>query len=408
MGLENMDIEPKRKKYILETLNPIIEGAVGTLIASEPADPISFLIEQFVAKQGANGATADENEPEPVARKRALQQKLNLLKEDMRKQVVVNMQLEKKDNGEAKPADKDEEEEEEEEEEIEEPPPVTRSGMRQSVSAEAYGDWNKQKTDFKPPVYEKTKAQSDRLQEILPKSFIFESVDDVNLTVLIKAMHKVELKADQKIINEGDNGDFLFCVDEGELICFKEAKPTEVLKTCVGGDIFGELALLYNCPRAASVSAKVPCVLWKLDRETFNHISSTAAESKRKRLTTFLSKVPLLESFSDADLSSLSDVMILTKVESGKDIVSQGDDGDVFYIVEEGSAVAVKDGKEVMSYAPGDYFGELALLSSKAGKRAATVKASSDCRLVSIKRVEFKRLLGNLETVLQQRASSYV
>jgi cAMP-dependent protein kinase regulator len=176
----------------------------------------------------------------------------------------------------------------------------------------------------------------------------------------------------------------------------------------VGGDIFGELALLYNSPRLASVSAKMSVVLWKLDRETFGHISATAAESKRKRLINFLSKVPLLESFSSADLSQLADVMILTKVDNGTDIVTQGNEGDVFYIVEDGTAVALKDGKQVMSYSTGDYFGELALLSSKAGKRAATVKASSDCRLVSVKRVEFKRILGSLEAILQQRASSYV
>jgi cAMP-dependent protein kinase regulator len=402
-----MDIEPKRKKYILETLNPIIEGAVGALIASEPPDPVAFMIEQFVAKSGGDGPAAEESEPEAL--RRSLQKKLNDLKEVMRKQVVVNMQLEKKDNETVKAEAAEDEDEEDEDDDIEEPPPVTRSGMRQSVSAEAYGEWNKQKTDFKAPVYQKTDEQSSRLRGFLTKSFIFENVDETNLNVLIAAMNKVEYKADEQIITEGENGDYLFCVDEGELICYKAATgPSEVLKTCVAGDIFGELALLYNSPRAASVSAKSNCVLWKLDRETFGHISSAAAEAKRKRLTEFLAKVPLLESFSSADLSQLADVMILTKVDNGTEIVTQGNDGDVFYIVENGTAVAVKDGKEVLSYSPGDYFGELALLSSKAGKRAATVKASSECRLVSIKRVEFKRLLGSLEAILQQRASSYV
>merc|ERR1719326_1484088 len=123
------------------------------------------------------------------------------LKDDVRKAVVVNVQLEKSTG---EPAAKEEEEEEEEEDDadIPEPPPVTRTGNRTSVSAEAYGDWNKQKTNFEPPVYEKTSEQADRIRGMLKKSFIFETIDDKNLEILVKAMHKVELKDGEKIITE--------------------------------------------------------------------------------------------------------------------------------------------------------------------------------------------------------------
>jgi len=80
----------------------------------------------------------------------------------------------------------------------------------------------------------------------------------------------------------------------------------------------------------------------------------------------------------------------------------------MFYILEEGSAIALKDGNQVMSYAEGDYFGELALLNKKSGMRAATIKSTSEVRLLTIKRAEFKRLLGNLESVLLDKASSYM
>ena len=49
------------------------------------------------------------------------------------------------------------------------------------------------------------------------------------------------------------------------------------LKTYVPGEAFGELALLYNAPRAATIVAKTACVLWQLDRNTFNHIVKDAA-----------------------------------------------------------------------------------------------------------------------------------
>jgi len=316
------------------------------------------------------------------------------------------VQLEKSGSGEPAKAE-EEEEEEEDDEDIPEPPAVTRTGNRTSVSAEAYGDWNKQKTNFEPPVYEKSAEQADRIRDMLKKSFIFESIDDKNLDILVKAMHKVELSDGEKIITEGENGDYLFVVDEGKLDCHKD-KSTDILKTCVGGDIFGELALLYNAPRAASVTAKAACLLWKLDRETFGHITSAASEKYRKTLKEFLSKVPILGTFKPAELGQLADVMIRIKVPAETNIVTQGDEGDEFFILEEGSAIALKDGNQVMSYGEGDYFGELALLNKKSGIRAATVKSTSEARLLKIKRAEFKRLLGNLESVLLDKANAYM
>ena len=58
------------------------------------------------------------------------------------------------------------------------------------------------------------------------------------------------------MISEGDNGDFLFVIEKGALKCTKLVEGEEkVVKTVNEGDVFGELALLYNCPRAASVVA---------------------------------------------------------------------------------------------------------------------------------------------------------
>jgi len=408
MTLESMDIEPKRKRYIIDNLNPVLEEAVGALIAAEPADPAEFLITQFGSKLGSQygGASSYSDETPEVAKNKELYAKLEKLKDDVRKAVVVNVQLEKSTG---EPAAKEEEEEEEEEDDadIPEPPPVTRTGNRTSVSAEAYGDWNKQKTNFEPPVFEKTSEQADRIRGMLKKSFIFETIDEKNLEILVKAMHKVELKDGEKIITEGENGDFLFVVDEGKLDCHKD-KSTDVLKTCVSGDIFGELALLYNCPRAASVTAKAMCLLWKLDRETFGHITSQASEKYRKTLKEFLSKVPILSTFKPAELGQLADVMVRTKVPPDTNILTQGEEGDMFYILEEGSAIAVKDGTQVNSYGEGDYFGELALLNKKSGLRAATIKSTSEVRLLTIKRAEFKRLLGNLESVLLDKANAYM
>jgi cAMP-dependent protein kinase regulator len=55
------------------------------------------------------------------------------------------------------------------------------------------------------------------------------------------------------------------------------------LKTYQIGEAFGELALLYNAPRAASIKAKTTGRLFALDRNTFNSIVKESA-IKKKRL----------------------------------------------------------------------------------------------------------------------------
>merc|ERR1719163_360870 len=109
-------------------------------------------------------------------------------------------------------------------------------------------------------------------------------------------MGEVKLAAKERCINQGDDGDFLFVIEQGKLNCIIKLPDgsDKVVKTCVSGDVFGELALLYNCPRAASVDADEACVLWQLDRDTFNNIVKEAAQKKRDRYDAFLTKVPLL------------------------------------------------------------------------------------------------------------------
>ena len=73
----------------------------------------------------------------------------------------------------------------------------------------------------------------------------------------------------QVVIQEGDEGDCLYVVASGQLKCTKVFKgntePT-FLKSYNSGEAFGELALLYNAPRAASITAETDCLLYALDR----------------------------------------------------------------------------------------------------------------------------------------------
>jgi len=103
------------------------------------------------------------------------------------------------------------------------------------------------------------------------------------------------------------------------LDCFKlfpdESAP-RYLKTYEPGEAFGELALLYNAPRAATITAKTDCFLWVLDRNTFNYIVKDAAARKREKYEDFLKSVPILANMDHYERSKLADAIKEEKYES--------------------------------------------------------------------------------------------
>ena len=93
-------------------------------------------------------------------------------------------------------------------------------GPRQSVSAEAFGNWNK-KEDFNPPVNPKTDAVKKALADRLDQAFMFNALNPTELEIVLNAMVSVTRKAGETIINQGEDGQELYVVESGVLSCSK-------------------------------------------------------------------------------------------------------------------------------------------------------------------------------------------
>lgn len=224
-------------------------------------------------------------------------------------------------------------------------------------------------------------------------------------------MEEVHTKLDDYVIKEGEKGDTLYIIQSGEFDCYKFiGGEQKYLKTYKPGDFFGELALMYNAPRAASIKGKGDGKLYGLDRATFNHIVQAAATKKRKCYSQILSKVEILAEIDPAEKDQLCDALKEEEFEKGDYIVKEGEHGDRFYIVANGKLCAEKSqgeapAKKVLDYHEGDYFGEIALVKNTV--RQASVKAETHCRVVSIERDAFKRLLGPIESILARNMEKY-
>ncbi|KAJ7403607.1 hypothetical protein WISP_149907 [Willisornis vidua] len=181
---------------------------------------------------------------------------------------------------------------------------------------------------------------------------------------IFDAMFPVTHIAGETVIQQGDEGDNFYVIDQGEVDVYVNGEWV----TSIGeGGSFGELALIYGTPRAATVKAKTDLKLWGIDRDSYRRILMGSTLRKRKMYEEFLSKVSILahqepdgsssdekalglvltsgvgcESLDKWERLTVADALEPVQFEDGEKIVVQGEPGDDFFIITEiGSEVNV-------------------------------------------------------------------
>ncbi|KAI7777810.1 hypothetical protein LA080_003009 [Diaporthe eres] len=289
-------------------------------------------------------------------------------------------------------------------------------GRRTSVSAESLKPVADNNDNWQPPVYPKSEEQQTRLTNSIAKNFLFSHMDDEQKAQVLGAMQEKPIPAkDIKVITQGDAGDYFYVVEKGTFNVFVNSSGVQQpgpdgLGTQVGsigeGGSFGELALMYNAPRAATIiSAEPQSMLWALDRLTFRRILMESTFQRRRMYESFLEEVPLLKTLTSYERSKIADALETQKYPPGTAVIKEGDPGYDFYLLESGECDAYKEGvhKERINlrhYEKGDFFGELALLND--APRAATVVSVTEVKVAKLGKNAFNRLLGPVESIMRR------
>jgi hypothetical protein len=103
---------------------------------------------------------------------------------------------------------------------------------------------------------------------------LFATLDKLQRKLLVDAMERNTIHMGETVIRQGQDGDYFYVIESGEFDVYKDhfdCLPPEKVKHLVPGNSFGELALMYNDKRAASVVATTPATVWALDRATFRY-----------------------------------------------------------------------------------------------------------------------------------------
>jgi CRP-like cAMP-binding protein/tRNA A-37 threonylcarbamoyl transferase component Bud32 len=252
----------------------------------------------------------------------------------------------------------------------------------------------------------KTAEQTKIIMTALTQNYMFASLNESDLDLIALRMEIVTIAKGESIITQGKDGENFYIVSSGT---FQVTVDTKQVSQVLEGGSFGELALLYDAPRQATVCAETDATLFSLDRDAYRFTIGMSSSSRTSEITAALHKVPLLSNLTDEQLMKVSDTVELFPYSEGDIIIAKGSEGKAFYMIKEGTVSVSDIGDQFSAHTltEGDYFGERALITLE--PRAATITATSPKVLLMALDVDsFNSLLGPIQDVLDHNMNMRV
>ncbi|XP_051954557.1 cGMP-dependent protein kinase 1 isoform X1 [Xyrauchen texanus] len=238
----------------------------------------------------------------------------------------------------------------------------------------------------------KSASESAQIVKAICKNDFLSRLDEEQISMMVELMKVLDHFPGDNIITEGTEGNSMYIVAVGELRVTQAGRD---LRNLTSGDVFGELAILYNCKRTASVKAITSVKLWCIERQTYRSIMTNNSKQKREQLMGFLKTACTLKALNDIQLSKIIDSMEEVKFQKKEVIVREGAEGNTFYIILKGEVLVTKNvsgqQKIIRKMGEGEHFGELALIREI--RRTATCTAVGAVTCFSIDKEVFEETI---------------
>ncbi|XP_039624118.1 cGMP-dependent protein kinase 1-like [Polypterus senegalus] len=271
---------------------------------------------------------------------------------------------------------------------------------RQAISAEPTALDIKDISHVTLTCYSKNEKSQELIKAAILDNDFMKNLEMSQILEIVDCMYPVEYNQGSCIIKEGDVGSLVYVMEDGKVEVFKDD-----VKLCeMGpGKVFGELAILYNCTRTATVKALSHTRLWAIDRQCFQTIMMRTGLIKHAEYMHFLKSVPSFQQLQEDVLSKIADVLEEMHYDTGDYIIRQGASGDTFFIISKGKVTVTMQeaaGEEpvvLSTLSRGDWFGEQALKGEDI--RTANVVAAEEVTCLVIDRESFRQLIGGMDDI---------
>ncbi|XP_067846715.1 cGMP-dependent protein kinase 2 [Heptranchias perlo] len=290
---------------------------------------------------------------------------------------------------------------------------IRRRGAKEGVSAEpttrTYDSSKLPKFSLERARVRKDSGVKKLITEALNKNQFLKRMETQHVRDMAECMYEKNYQHGDYVIKQGEPGNHLFVLAEGKLEVFQNNK---ILTSISIWTAFGELAILYNCTRTASVKAVTSVKTWALDREVFRNIMRGTAQARHEQYRNFLRSVSLLKNLPEDKLARIVDCLEVEYYDKGDYIIREGEEGSTFFILAKGK-VKVTQSTEchiepqlIKVLQRGDYFGEKALVSDDV-RSANIIADENDVECLVIDRETFNQTVGTFEE-LQNYLQGYV
>lgn len=252
-----------------------------------------------------------------------------------------------------------------------------------------------------PTIY-KNESSRDLIKAAILDNDFMKNLEITQIREIVDCMYPEEYKSESIIIREGDVGSTVYVLEEG---CVEVSRENKFLSTLTPGKVLGELAILYNCQRTATIKAATDCKLWAIERQCFQTIMMRTGLIRQAEYTDFLKSVPIFKNLPEDTLIKISDVLEETFYAHGDYIIRQGARGDTFFIISKGRVkVTMKmpnsnEEKYIRTLTKGDFFGEKALQGDDLRTANIIVDDPEGVSTLVIDRETFNQLISNLDEI---------
>lgn len=200
---------------------------------------------------------------------------------------------------------------------------------------------------------------------------LFAGMPNDALRALVENLQLVSLERGDELFHEGDPSDALYVIVEGELAVIAEGPPREELSRIGPGAFLGEVALMTDQPRSATVVCVLAAELLRIDRQTLSRVLANHGDVLRavlrfvrdRLVDRWMRTSPLFRPFNDAQRLELAAKFKFLEITAGTVVLGAGERPDGLYIVLAGQFLVLRDGAAVAQLGPGDLIGETALLA---------------------------------------------
>ncbi|KAI8121920.1 isozyme 2 forms cD4/T1/T3A/T3B, cGMP-dependent protein kinase [Lucilia cuprina] len=272
----------------------------------------------------------------------------------------------------------------------------------QGISAEPQSESSVLLDNVTFPKYDKDDKSREIIKSAILDNDFMKNLDITQIREIVDCMYPVKYAAKSLIIKEGDVGSIVYVMEEGRVEVSREGK---YLSTLSGAKVLGELAILYNCQRTATITAISECKLWAIERQCFQTIMMRTGLIRQAEYTDFLKSVPIFKNLQEDTLIKISDILEETHYQQGDYIVRQGARGDTFFIISKGTVrVTIKlpntqEEKFIRTLSKGDFFGEKALQGDDLRTANIICDSPDGVTCLVIDRETFNQLISNLDEI---------